>query len=512
MWPKSSLFWQSLALRLAYTNAQAVSTVTYGPNGPCSPPPTTVTSVIVAPAIYSQFIQSASVISNIFGNGGAVTINNGPTTYITNTYITTTIISTITTTTVGSSGNGGNTVNPTLTGLSTSGTNGPVSTFPTSYGPRPTPSVTYPPVPPPQTSTGPPPVLTYTTTDANGNTITVTTQQPTLTIGEGLDSGTVSTIAPTDPVILGFNFDAGGAKVRRQAQPTPSDSLSNPPSSGFAQGSSGGAGNNCGFATRYALQNGQLVDQNNNAVGRNASAFYALITPWPYYNQITTQFTFVDGVLSWNSPDQGPATFYQCGLGPLYAGFPYPPRADCSVVNIGGIKASACPADYTVQDSAVSSSSIPSSAPSSSPSSAPSSSPVVVTSPSASSAAPSSSPAPVSSPSAAFSSPPLSSPAPASSVASSSPPAPSSPSVSSSPPPVSSSPAASSSSPSATSATTSRTTSTSVAPASTSSSAAPVSTSPSVAPASSSTSSSPPGKSAALEIARLQAHVLNQVQ
>jgi hypothetical protein len=32
MWPKSSLFWQFLAF--AYTNAQALSTVAIGPNGP----------------------------------------------------------------------------------------------------------------------------------------------------------------------------------------------------------------------------------------------------------------------------------------------------------------------------------------------------------------------------------------------------------------------------------------------------------------------------------------------
>ena len=65
MWPKPSLLLQSLALHIAYANAQAVSTVAYGPNGVCPAPPTTITSVLVQPVFYSQFIQSASVINNV---------------------------------------------------------------------------------------------------------------------------------------------------------------------------------------------------------------------------------------------------------------------------------------------------------------------------------------------------------------------------------------------------------------------------------------------------------------
>ncbi|EXJ94745.1 hypothetical protein A1O1_03142 [Capronia coronata CBS 617.96] len=369
MRPSLSLLLQSLALRLAVVNGQALATVTYGPGGPCSAP--LVTSVIVQPVYYSSFFQSASQIVNIFGNGETITIGNAPTTYIQNTYITTTIVSTVTTM-----------INPSSLSSSVSGTSstttsgsdiGPVttsalssssgSTSLSSITPTPSsitttmsgyptaPPTIYSTVAPPITIPTPQPVLLSTSVDSQGNTVTVTVTQPTFTLGEGLQSGVQTKIPATSPVLVGIAFGGPGAKVKRQA-PTaaPSSTLDGPQPAGLLQGDDGGSGNNCGFATRWYLSEGMLL-AGNDSVGRNFSDFYARITPQPWVNDVDTTFYFNDGILGWNSSDQGPATFYQCGDSLVYAGFPYPPREDCYVVTLGGIAAAACPVDYT--DSAV---------------------------------------------------------------------------------------------------------------------------------------------------------------
>ena len=377
MWSKTSLLLPVLLFRAAQVGAQAPQTVYEGPNGPCP----AATTVLVQPGLYSQVFQSASSIINLFGNGDTIVISSAPTTYITQTYITTTVISTVTTA-VPTSASGAstppntNTNNAVLTSTSAISTTPASSAAPKSLtGPTTFPPVeshiTYPPVAPPQTTAGPPPVLTVTITGADGSVTTTTEQQPSLTIGEGLNSGTVTSISPTDPVILGVSFDVAGGnmvarvtdKVRRQDSAATTSAV---PVSGFAQGSSGGsaggAGNDCGFAQRYALTNGMLMS-GNDSVGRNYTDFFALLQPVPFYDDVNQTFTFNNGILQWDSVDQGRATFYQCGGGPLYAGFPDPPYSNCSVATIGGIIASACPVDYTANDTTTSSSSAPSATP-----------------------------------------------------------------------------------------------------------------------------------------------------
>ncbi|KAK5318552.1 hypothetical protein LTR11_007954 [Exophiala xenobiotica] len=371
MWPSSTLLLPLLALRFAVANAQALSTVTYGPGGLC-PVPSTTSVVVVQQAVYSSFFQSASQINNIFGDGNTIMINNAPTTYITASYVTTTIVTTVMTTT-------GSPTAPISSSTSTTSSvaNGPItqttsaspgssstpmsSTMSTTgplgggtSGPTTTQQQTFAPVAPPAPTTTTPPVLTVTTTDANGNTITVTTTQPTFSLGEGLPTGTVSDIPATSPILLGFAFGGSGAKVKRgeveevnrQEMKRQDSALDGPPPQGLLQGDSGEAGNNCGFATRYYLEDGMLMS-GNESVGRNFSDIFVVITPEPYYNDVNTTFFFADGILGWNTTDQGAATFYQCGDGLIYAGFPNPTQDDCYPIQIGGIAAAACPADYT---------------------------------------------------------------------------------------------------------------------------------------------------------------------
>ncbi|KIW61531.1 hypothetical protein PV05_01642 [Exophiala xenobiotica] len=368
MWPSSTLLLPFLALRLAVADAQALSTVTYGPGGLC-PAPSTTSVVVVQQAVYSSFFQSASQINNIFGDGNTIMINNAPTTYITTSYITTTIVTTVMTTTVSptapmssstsatssvaagpitqtTSAAPGSSSTPMFSTMSTTG-----SSAGGTSGPTTTQRQTFAPVAPPAATTTTPPVLTITTTDANGNTITVTTTQPTFTLGEGLPTGTVSDIPATSPVMLGFSFGGAGAKVKREAlnrqeMKRQGSTLDNPPPQGLLQGQSGEAGNNCGFATRYYLVGGMLMS-GNESVGRNLSDIFVVITPEPYYNDVNTTFFFANGVLGWNTTDQGAATFYQCGDGLIYAGFPNPTQDNCYPITIGGIAAAACPADFT---------------------------------------------------------------------------------------------------------------------------------------------------------------------
>ncbi|KAK5061113.1 hypothetical protein LTR84_007655 [Exophiala bonariae] len=359
----------SLALHLAAAYAQsALSTVTYGPNGLC-PPPETTSVVVVVPAVYSSFIQSASQIINVFGNGATINIGNGGTTYITNTYITSTIITTITnpvspvtttsitgvisntastTSTSGSVSSGSlptttGSSRPTTTGLSFTTTAGipPTSGGTTSFGPPPT---IFTPILPPVATPTPPVTLVYVTVDGQGHTITVTSEQPTFTIGEGLESGTQTEIPATSPVLIAMaipQFD----KVKRQGSQPPDDALAGPPANGFSS-ETGGSLNNCGYAARYYISGGKLMS-GNDTVGRNRTDYAVKLAAVSNNNEIATKFFFVDGLLQWESPDRGGGSFYQCDGGPLYVGFPYPPTPNCYSVILGGIAAASCPVDFT---------------------------------------------------------------------------------------------------------------------------------------------------------------------
>ncbi|EXJ60068.1 hypothetical protein A1O7_04218 [Cladophialophora yegresii CBS 114405] len=353
---------------MASVSAQALSTVTYGPSGPCPVP--SVTSVVVVQAgYYSSFFQSASSIVNLWGNSNTVMINNAPTTYITNTYISTTIISTISTTVVNPSTTGasssGADVGPILTGGSSSTTPAPSASMTpvppsssTSLGPSSTSSPIFTPVPPPQTTPAPAPVLTSTSVDASGNTVLVEVTQTPLALGEGLPSGTITDLPASlaeNGVIVGVAVGNLGAKVKRQAP-------AGPTAGAVLSGEEGGAALACDVASRFFLEQGQLTD-GTDVVGRNTTDSSALLTPDPDSNNVTTVLSFVDGILNWDTADQGVATFYQCGDAKVYAGFPNPPREDCYVVTLGGIAATACPVPLRNEADTSTSSDVPSSTP-----------------------------------------------------------------------------------------------------------------------------------------------------
>ncbi|KAK4943781.1 hypothetical protein LTR10_016684 [Elasticomyces elasticus] len=319
MWPSPSLFLPFLALRLAAVNAQALQTIAYGPAGIC-PVPAVTSLVVVQPAYYSTFFESASQINNIYGMGNTVMINDGPTTYMEQTYITTTVVSTVTTTMINSA---------TSITSSTPSSSGAIASA---------------------SSTTPP---------SGSATSTTTPAVIGQTLGAGVPSGIVTTIPSTSPVLMGAagGVQATPAKVKRQdggsAPTAASSSSSAAPTAGAllssdGSGDSGGATDNCGYATRFYMSNGMLLAVGtNNSVGRNFSDTYAVMTPTPYDNDVNTTFYFNNGILGWNTTDRGPATFYQCGDGSVYAGFPDPPSNDCNVTELGGIGASACPVDYT---------------------------------------------------------------------------------------------------------------------------------------------------------------------
>ncbi|ETI25104.1 hypothetical protein G647_04475 [Cladophialophora carrionii CBS 160.54] len=371
MWPSSSLLLPYLAAHIASVSAQALSTVTYGPSGPC-PVPSVTSVVVVQPGYYSSFFQSASSIVNLWGNGNTVMINNAPTTYITNTYISTTIISTITTTVVNPSttaaSSSGADVGPILTGGSSSTTPATsVSMTPMppsssiSLGPSSTSSPIFTPVPPPETTPAPAPVLTSTSVDANGNTVLVRVTQTPLALGEGLPSGTITDLPASlaeNGIIVGVAVNGLGAKVKRQAP-------AGPTAGAVLSGDEGGAALACDVAVRYFLERGQLTD-GTDVVGRNTTDNSALMTPDPDFNNVTTVLSFVDGILNWNSADRGAATFYQCGDAKVYAGFPNPPKEDCYIVTLGGIAATACPVPLRDEVDTSTSTDIPSSTPASS--------------------------------------------------------------------------------------------------------------------------------------------------
>ncbi|KIV96246.1 hypothetical protein PV10_00135 [Exophiala mesophila] len=342
MWSASSLLFASLAVPLATVSAQALTTVTYGPSGPC-PVPSTTSSIIVQPVYYSSFFQSASQIVNLWGDGNNIAINNAPVEYVANTYITT-VITTV------SSGSGSTSVTLTTTATVDGTATTTATTTPSLTTTTPgltttttlaqTPPIIFTPVEAPPVTPLPEEVLTVTLT-IDGVVVTTTTSQPTFTaLGQGMPSGTQTAISPEDPVLIAVAFGGGGERRKRQA--------SAPVIAGFSQGEKAGAGTNCGFASRYYIEEGKLKS-GDKTVGLNASDFYVPLVPVEWYNDIQTELFFVDGILRWESHLRGPGQTYQCGRGPLYFGFPFPPRPDCYTVILGGIAASQCPVDYIAQ-------------------------------------------------------------------------------------------------------------------------------------------------------------------
>lgn len=110
----------------------------------------------------------------------------------------------------------------------------------------------------------------------------MTSALPSLTLGEGILAGSSVTSIPTQsPILLAIDPAGGGAKFKRdqphlverepylgvsQASASPTATAAS-----FAQNDGGSTGNNCGFATRYTLNNGML-QSGNDTVGKTLNA------------------------------------------------------------------------------------------------------------------------------------------------------------------------------------------------------------------------------------------------
>jgi hypothetical protein len=133
---KKSLLWPLIALRLAVADAQAPATKTVAVDAAgITCPPALFTSTIIYEATIITYIQSAGQIINV--NGGAVTINNAPTTFQTTFQTTTTIVTNIypTATVTITTDENGNTINPGQNTRSTTTTAAVSNTASGSAGP-----------------------------------------------------------------------------------------------------------------------------------------------------------------------------------------------------------------------------------------------------------------------------------------------------------------------------------------------------------------------------------------
>lgn len=351
MAPKRSLIWTAIATSFfAFTHAQAVASVTVKVDSSGRPCPPDVT-VSVLPVHYETFIGSTATIT--LGPGSTVIINNGPTIFITDFTSTVTASNTVTRTVTKGDGTPETTVqsatsaNPGATsGVSSPLTTGPPASTTASPGQPPigtsfTSENVFPVVSPPAvTPTSRPPILS-TVTGTDGSTTMVPLQEPTATIGEGLPSGLVTEVSPTDPVLVVFAYDYSGLDRKRQE-------ADNPEVLGYAGSKDGETADSCAYAQRYFIEDGQFIERKSGAkVNRNISQSWTPFEPVLYNNDAQSTFTFVDGFLNWETADRGRAEFYQCADSKVYAGWPGPLLENCSRIIVGAIKSSICPVDYS---------------------------------------------------------------------------------------------------------------------------------------------------------------------
>lgn len=102
----------------------------------------------------------------------------------------------------------------------------------------------------------------------------------------------------------------------------------------------------CDSATPFNLVNGSLSGGNftlSKQFGSTEALFGAVTDPNATVVNVT--FTLIDGILSWDTPDLGVASFYYC-FGGLYAGFSdLPPGQEgCESITIGAIAGEICSA------------------------------------------------------------------------------------------------------------------------------------------------------------------------
>lgn len=180
----------------------------------------------------------------------------------------------------------------------------------------------------------------------------LTTVAPTTTtgsglfIGQGLPAGTVNDLANSQFVFLAFtNTPAPTAGLRKRGDNIVRQAQDNAVSplalvnlgvglvGGFSQ-------DDCDASSPLLLQAGSLV-QYDKAVAKESSQTIAelgfLSDPTGSVNQT---FSLVNGFLEWNSPDLGPATFYDC-TGRFFAAFGAP-LPSCVEIQVGAIDGQAC--------------------------------------------------------------------------------------------------------------------------------------------------------------------------
>ena len=159
-------------------------------------------------------------------------------------------------------------------------------------------------------------VLTTTVTATTTATVTADLGAAAI-LGAGLPTGTVTSIPSTSPFVVAYVVDAVG--LQRLTFTGPDGSTTDPDD-----------------ADAFYLQDGELRTLDGDKVGRNESDTYAAMMATPYDNDVTTDFFLVDGMLRWDSPDRGEATFYDCG-GNLFAGFPDAPFDNCTEAMVGAV-------------------------------------------------------------------------------------------------------------------------------------------------------------------------------
>jgi len=319
MWPTVSWLLTCVGIFNHLANAghlPNITTVAVLPDGRVCPVPD-VTTVSVVTLYVSTYLPGATQIE-IFGDGNTI-IFNGPTTIITSTVITTTIFPTATVT-----------MTPSITGLPDGGA---LSSGASSTGSASASSTSG--------SSGPssPAVTSRTATSSTTSGATLSYSEPIATLGQGLPTGIVTSLPPGQgPIILGFAPRIQN-RVRRQASAN-----AQPTAAGYLRNDDG-AGGGCGYAARWGLENGMLVN-GNRAVGKARGALFAAFVPSDIPAEVSVTFYFNNGILGWNTTDVGPATFYTCG-GNAFAGFPSAPFSNCTALNVGGVDADVCPVDVS---------------------------------------------------------------------------------------------------------------------------------------------------------------------
>lgn len=196
--------------------------------------------------------------------------------------------------------------------------------------------------------------ITTTTTvfpgQTTSNTATVTRFVPPFTLGQGLPAGGVTNLPFEQFFFLAYStpvpaplqrrdaaLERRQARVQNTATPIVAVDLTVPTPGAPAQPAV-----NCDNATPLDLVNGVLAGKGFSVAKllNSRDAVLGYLSP-PPASQVNITFTIQNGLIQWNTPDVGGASFYSCG-NVLYAGFPNLQIAGCNAVQVGPIAGSVC--------------------------------------------------------------------------------------------------------------------------------------------------------------------------